>query len=109
MMEMNFELVAVDDLLRGPGDRNAGTRGRHHHEVAIVSALQKSDVAIMRKIFGHSSRFAAVSKITIFGACMRIEFVLCMEWPASDGNPRSPAMLRNFHQTQHTVPRKAFW
>ena len=26
MMEMNFELVAVDDLLRGPGDRNAGTR-----------------------------------------------------------------------------------
>ena len=36
MMEMNFELVAVDDLLRGPGDWDAGTRGPHDHQVAIV-------------------------------------------------------------------------
>jgi len=36
---------------------------------------------------GHSSRLAAVSKIIIFGACMTMEFTLCMEWPASDGNP----------------------
>ena len=51
MMEMNFELVAVDDLLRGPGDWDPGTRGRHNHQVAIVPPLQKSDVAIMRQNF----------------------------------------------------------
>lgn len=50
-MEMNFELVAVDDLLRGPGDWDARTRGRHNHQIAMVPALQKSDVAIMRQNF----------------------------------------------------------
>src|SRR5882757_525285 len=51
MMEMNFELVAVDDLLRGPGDWDAGTPRGHHHDVAIRSALQKLNVAIMRENF----------------------------------------------------------
>src|SRR5262249_23417754 len=51
MMKMNFELVAVDALLRGPGNWDAGTRGCHDHQVAIVPALQKSDVAVMRQNF----------------------------------------------------------
>ena len=51
MMEMDFELVAVDDLLRGPGDWDAGTRGCHNHQIAIVPALQKSDVTVMWQNF----------------------------------------------------------
>src|SRR5262249_45269131 len=51
MMKMNFELVAVDDLLRGPGDRNAGAAGGHHDEGPISSPLPKLNVAIMRKDF----------------------------------------------------------
>jgi hypothetical protein len=56
---------------------------------------------------GHSSRLAAVSKIIIFGACIRIEFTLCMEWPASDGNPLGQRCCATSAE-QQIVPRKAF-
>jgi hypothetical protein len=46
---MNFTPVSINDLLRCPGDRNAGTPGRHHHHVAISTALEITNVAIVRQ------------------------------------------------------------
>src|SRR2546428_367592 len=51
MMKMNFEAAAIDHLLRRPRDRNPGARRCHHYDVAIGTALQKSDVAVMRQDF----------------------------------------------------------
>jgi len=51
MMKTNLELVAIDDLLGRPRDRNAGSPRGHYHDVAIRSALQKFNVAIMRENF----------------------------------------------------------
>src|SRR5919106_3655688 len=43
----HFDFFAVDDLLRCPGNGNAGTRRRHHDYIAIRAALQITNVAIM--------------------------------------------------------------
>src|SRR5262249_27207551 len=51
MKETNFEPFAVDYLLRDPGYGNTGTPRSHHHDVAIRSALQKTNVAVMREDF----------------------------------------------------------
>src|SRR6266436_2584933 len=51
MVKMNFESAAVDDLFRGPRDRNPGTPRRHDYDVAVRTALQKPDVTIMWKDF----------------------------------------------------------
>ena len=108
MMEMNFELVAVDDLLRGPGDWDAGTRGRHNHQVAIVPALQKSDVAIMRQNFWpqlqvgrcfedhHLRRLHEDRVYSVHG-------MASVRW-----KPARPAMLRNFRGTMDSSPKSIF-
>ena len=49
MMEMNFELFAIDDLLRGPRDRKAGARGGHDDEIAILAALEIPNITIVRQ------------------------------------------------------------
>src|SRR6266566_1209861 len=49
MMKADFKTLAIDDLFRSPGNRNAGTPGCHHHHVAIWTALKKTNVAVMRQ------------------------------------------------------------
>ena len=108
MMKMNFELVAIDDLLRGPGDWNAGTRGCHDHEVAIVAALQKSDVAIMRQNFWpqlqvcccfEDHRLRRVHEDRVYF----VHGMASVRW-----KPARPAMLRNFRGTEDSSPKSIF-
>ena len=104
-MEMNFELVAVDDLLRGPGDWDAGTRGRHNHQVAIVPALQKSDVAIMWQNFWPQFQVCGsfedrdlrrVHEDRVYS----VHGMASVRW-----KPARPAMLRNFRRTANSSPK----
>jgi len=78
VMETNLAAVAIDGLLRGPRDWQAPTTRGHDNKIAIRAAFEVADVTVMRQNFGHSSRFAAVSKIAFFGARMMIEFAVCM-------------------------------
>jgi hypothetical protein len=39
MMKVNFKAISIDDLLE-TGNRNTGTRGRHHDHIAIRAALR---------------------------------------------------------------------
>ena len=105
MMEMNFELVAVDDLLRGPGNWDAGTRGCHNHQIAIVPALQKSDVAVMRQNFWPQFQVGCYFE----DHCLRrlhkdrvysVHGMASVRW-----KPARPAMLRNFRGTMDSSPK----
>src|SRR5437764_13578040 len=49
MKESDFVPIAVDDLLRCPRNRNAGTDGRHYDEIALGPACEITDVAIVRQ------------------------------------------------------------
>ena len=49
MQKTNFEPFAVDNLLGGLGDRNPGTLCGHHHDVAVTSMFEKTNIAVMRK------------------------------------------------------------
>src|SRR5205807_811840 len=49
MQESDFVSIAVDDLLRCPRNRNAGTDGGHHDEIAPGPAREVADVAIVRQ------------------------------------------------------------
>jgi hypothetical protein len=51
MMKADFKAVPVDDLLGGPGNRDAGTRRRHYHYIAIRAAFQITNVAVMWQNF----------------------------------------------------------
>ncbi len=104
-MEMNFELVAVDDLLRGPGNWDAGTRGCHDHQIAIVPALQKSDVAVMRQNFWPQFQVGCYFE----DRCLRrlhndrvysVHGMASVRW-----KPARPAMLRNFRGTMDSSPK----
>src|SRR6185503_4123759 len=108
MMEMNFEPVAVDDLLRGPGDRYAGTRGCHNYQVAIVPALQKSDVAIMRQNFWpefqvggcfEDHHLRRLHKDRVYS----VHGMASVRW-----KPARLAMLRNFRRTANSSPKSIF-
>src|SRR4051794_36116437 len=108
MMEMNFELVAVDDLLRGPGDWDAGTRGGHNHQVAIGASLQKADVAIMRENFRPKLQIRSRFE----DHCLRrlhedriysVHGMASVRW-----KPARPAMLRNFRGTKDSSPKRIF-
>src|ERR1044072_955165 len=99
MVKMNFELVVVDDLLRGPGGWDAGTRGCHDHQIAIVPSLQKFDVAVMRqnvwpqvqvgrRFEDHHLR--RLHKDRVYS----VHGVASVRW-----KPARPAMLRNFRRT----------
>src|SRR6266700_5038222 len=47
MMKTNFKTASIDNLFRGPGNGNAGARRRHDHDVAIWTALEIADVAVV--------------------------------------------------------------
>src|SRR5438874_5157062 len=47
MKESDFVPVAVDDLLRCPRNRNAGTDGGHHDEIALGPAREVADVTVV--------------------------------------------------------------
>src|SRR6476660_7529689 len=105
MMEMNFELVAVDDLLRGPGNWDAGARGCHNHQVAIVPALQKFDVAVMRQNFWpqfqvgcrfEDHHLRRLHKDRVYS----VHGMASVRW-----KPARPAMLRNFRRTANSSPK----
>src|SRR5215203_386222 len=105
MMEMNFELVAVDDLLRGPGDWDAGTSGRHDHQIAVVPALQKFDVAVMRQNlwpqFQVGCRFEdhqlrRLHKDRVYS----VHGMASVRW-----KPARLAMLRNFREAMDSSPK----
>src|SRR6266516_4995870 len=49
MMKTNFKTASIDDLFRGPGNGNAGARRRHNHDVAIWTALEITNIAIVRQ------------------------------------------------------------
>jgi len=51
MVKVNFEPAAIDDLFRGPRDRNTGTPRCHDYDVAIGTTLQKPDVPVVWKDF----------------------------------------------------------
>ncbi len=50
-MEVNFDPFAVDNLLRGPRDRNPGPLRGHHNDIAIRTMLEKTNIAVMREDF----------------------------------------------------------
>ena len=50
-MKADFELFPVDQLLRGPGNRNAGAGCGHHDNVALGAPLEITDVSVMRQNF----------------------------------------------------------
>ncbi len=77
-MKVNFKAIGIDDLLGDPGNRNTGTGCRHHDNISTRPTFEVTDISVVRQDFGHSSRFDAVSKINIFGACMMMELVLCI-------------------------------
>jgi hypothetical protein len=51
VMEMNLDILPVNDLLRGPGNWNAGTGSGHHDEIPILASLEITDVTIVRQNF----------------------------------------------------------
>ena len=104
-MEMNFELVAVDDLLRGPGNWDAGTRGCHDHQIAIVPALQKFDVPVMRQNFWPQFQVGCrfedhplrrLHKDRVYS----VHGMASVRW-----KPARPAMLHNFRGTLNSFPK----
>jgi hypothetical protein len=52
VMEMNFDVLPVNELLRGPRNWDAGTHGGHHDEIPILASLEVTDVTIVRQNFG---------------------------------------------------------
>jgi len=107
MMEMNFELAAVDDLLRGPGDWNAGTRGCHDHQIAIVPAFQKFDVAVMRQNFWPQFQVGCCFEDHHLRRLYKDRVYSVHGMAASDGNPLGQRCCATSAE-QWTVPRKAF-
>ena len=108
MVKINFELVAVDDLLRGPGDWDAGTCSRHNHQIAIMPALQKSDIAVMRQKFwpqfqvrcsfeDHHLRRLHMDRV------YSVHGMASVRW-----KPARSAMLRNFRGTMDSSPKSIF-
>lgn len=51
MMKANFPVLAVDDLLGGPRNRNARADRGHDDKVPIGAPLEVTDVTIMREDF----------------------------------------------------------
>ena len=104
-MEMNFELVAVDDLFRGPGDWDAGTHGCHDHQISIVPVLQKFDVAVMWQNFWpqfqvgcrfEDHHLRRLHKDRVYS----VHGMASVRW-----KPAQPAMLRNFRRTANSSPK----
>src|SRR6266481_6043552 len=99
MAEVNFEPVAIDNLFRGPGDRNAGAPRCHYHNVAIGPALQESDVAIMRENFWPQLQIGRCFEDRHF-RCMHNDGIgLVHETASVTWKPATRAMLRNFPVT----------
>src|SRR4029434_2731279 len=48
VMKADFNAVAINDLFRSPGNRNAGARRRHHDDISNRATLEVTDIAIVR-------------------------------------------------------------
>ena len=52
---MNFDVLPINELLRGPRNWDAGTHGGHHDEIAILASLAMGRL-IESQLLGVSAR-----------------------------------------------------